>query len=68
MGDQTDTGVPGYFVGKPANYADQQPKAAAEEPKPANTQIPGGTLLRRRPEEPSAAAAAAEAANANDTN
>ncbi|KAL6868335.1 hypothetical protein ACP4OV_015180 [Aristida adscensionis] len=59
MGDlQTDAGVPGYFVGKPANLADQQPKAAADEPKPANTPIPGdyfvGTPQNRQQQHPAA--------------
>ncbi|KAG2556855.1 hypothetical protein PVAP13_8NG156000 [Panicum virgatum] len=50
-----DANVPGgYFMGRPANAAEQQPSvaAAAAEPTPAHTQTPGdyfiGTPEHRR--------------------
>ncbi|KAG0529413.1 hypothetical protein BDA96_05G096200 [Sorghum bicolor] len=57
MGDS----VPGgYFIGRPANKADEQQQAAADdEPKPAHTQIPGdyfvGTPENLRPQGATAA-------------
>ncbi|KAG2561272.1 hypothetical protein PVAP13_8KG150100 [Panicum virgatum] len=52
-----DANVPGgYFIGRPANAAEQQPPvaAAAAEPTPAHTQTPGdyfiGTPENRRPQ------------------
>jgi hypothetical protein len=33
----------GYLIGRLENKADEQPQAAAAEPKPANTQTPRGT-------------------------
>ncbi|PUZ44277.1 hypothetical protein GQ55_8G077400 [Panicum hallii var. hallii] len=56
MADAGGANVPGaYFIGRPANAAEQQPPAAAAaEPTPAHTQTPGdyfiGTPENRRPQ------------------
>ncbi|CAD6257466.1 unnamed protein product [Miscanthus lutarioriparius] len=63
MGDS----VPGeYFIGRPASKVDDQPQAAAAEPKLANTQIPGdyfvGTPENLRPQGATAATEPAQPA------